>query len=93
MLKYDRHSSGEIAEELRNFIQDHEEKMSSFMPVYYEIFHFHAFEKHRFLEEISSDRNPEVCRNKVKNKIEEIEKRCKKYHNEDIWRICTWNDD
>ena len=54
------------------------------MPVYYEIFSFHAFEKHSWISQFPQNGGINEQRRKLKQKIEEIELRVKKYNNDAI---------
>ena len=58
--------------------------MASFLPAFYEIYSFHAFQKQPFLEALSLEKDIRAGREQLRGKIVEIEGRCSKYHNEDI---------
>ena len=60
--------------------------MSTFIPVYYEIFCFHAFEKYEFVDNLFAEKESmKERRKKMKARIEAIYESCQKYNSDSIW--------
>lgn len=70
ILNYRKYTSEQIRHQLREFLERNSGRMKAFIPVYFEIFSFHAYDKYQFVESISSKLSAKEKREEVKRKVE-----------------------
>ena len=59
--------------------------MRTFIPVYYDIFYFHAFEKYEFIEGLQNIKEIKERRKQLLERLERLHNDCLKYNSSRIW--------